>query len=34
MAEESSGVVFELGEKGSSILWHLGSMLGGEQQKY
>ena len=34
MAEESLGVVFELGEKGSSMLWHLGGMLGGEQQKY
>ena len=32
-AEENLGVVFELGEKGSPILWHLGGVLGGEQQE-
>ena len=34
MAKESLNVVFELGEKGSPILWHLSGMLGGEQQEY
>ena len=33
MAEESLGVVFELGDKGSPQ-WHLGGVLGGEQQEY
>ena len=33
-AEESLGMVFKLGEKGSPILCHLGGMLGGEQQEY
>ena len=33
MAEESLGMVFELRDKGSPQ-WHLGGMLGGEQQEY
>ena len=33
MADESLSMVFELGDKGS-LQWHLGSVLGGEQQGY
>ena len=32
MAKESLGVVLELRDKGS-LQWHLGGMLGGEQQE-